>query len=85
MPDFVDRIHTDHNDDDTESLLEQWKQAVESQYKRVDFISSSDIVYTANGEHNVEWPPERYEHLLQLREQALITARERKVHYVLVI
>ena len=76
------RIHTDHNEDETDKLLAEWKDGVESLYQHVDLYSSMDVVYAESGVN--DWPSERFEHLLKLKERALNVAKERRVDYVLV-
>lgn len=66
-------VRTDHNEDNTSAILQEWCAGVEPLYSNVDFESSAEWLYPDRDPF--QWPDERYDHITKLRQQALDAAR----------
>ncbi|EDV27520.1 uncharacterized protein TRIADDRAFT_21834 [Trichoplax adhaerens] len=76
-------IATDNNQDQTEEMLVEWKSQVESDYHRVEIMTSNN--YSLQTDLSLQWTPSRYRHLLQLRQLALAAALKYWADYVLFV
>ena len=82
LPSTTPRIRTDHNEDETAAILQEWSRNVQSLYANVDFYSTSEVSYVTSNPFDM--PDERYTLIAQLRQKALDTARTANVDYLLV-
>lgn len=81
---LICRIQTDHNEDKTEQRLKEWMKHAKLMYRNVKLYSnSSEEVYVDSNGPN-EWSISRYEHVAQLRQNALDEARAQGTDYLLV-
>ena len=76
------RVRTDHNEDNTSAILQEWCAGVEPLYSNVDFESSAEWLYPDRDPF--QWPDERYDHITKLRQQALDAARAGGHNYLFV-
>lgn len=78
-------IVCDHTQDDSALQIESWVKAVEKQYARVDFEHVKGPWHYPKQKNDLSWTEERYLRLLELRQTALIKARESWSDYILYI
>ncbi|KAF6022292.1 CERCAM [Bugula neritina] len=79
-------ISTDHNEDDTESVLKTWIDAMKPLYHNINLtIGESSRYVDEAGEHLGHWSEMRYDHVIRLRQEALDLARHRWSDYLLMI
>lgn len=69
------RIRADHSVDNTIPMLREWIQRVAHYYHTVDyaFEERPQVYALEKGPH--DWPSARFNHLIDLRDQALQEAR----------
>ena len=79
---FFFRIVSDGNQDQTLRILNKWIPSVEKTYKRIfkRLIPHSEKVLVA-----AQWTPERFRHVMELKEEALDKARSTDADYIWVI
>lgn len=80
---FDYRIRSDHNEDNSVEILRKWISVVQHQYHSIhtEFLSSPP--YRLSEEKGpAHWPPERFTHIIQLREEALSAGRNLWADYV---
>ena len=77
---FFFRIVSDGNQDQTLRILNKWIPSVEKTYKRIfkRLIPHSVLVAA-------QWTPERFRHVMELKEEALDKARSTGADYIWVI
>ncbi|XP_076821530.1 procollagen galactosyltransferase 1-like [Clavelina lepadiformis] len=78
-------IVTDHNTDKSAQLLETWVKHIRNEYHRVDYESVQSEWYYEGQKSNMDWPEERHVRLLQLRQQALVKARDQWADFILYV
>lgn len=76
------RIRTDHNEDDTLSMLREWSDRVRPLYSRVDLVHEKEWLFADR--HPLLMTDERYVHISRLRQEGLTEARRSGVQYLLV-
>ncbi|XP_071980637.1 inactive glycosyltransferase 25 family member 3 isoform X2 [Engystomops pustulosus] len=74
---------TDHNEDDTAAVLLQWMESVRPLYRSVVWRAQEAPRWYPEETGPKEWPKERYEHVMRLRQEALDYARKNKADYIL--
>ena len=74
-------IQTDHNQDNTPSLLAEWVENARGYYNDITFNTSSHISYTQSLGPS-DWEEDRYIHLMKIRQNVLDHARSRNIRYV---
>lgn len=68
-------IRTDHNEDNTTYVIYEWALHVQHLYHRIDFNFSIEPFGYEGEKGPYDWPDARFNHLIDLREQALLQAR----------
>lgn len=76
------RIKTDHNEDDTLSVLTEWTENVRALYSSVTLINEEE--WLLSNRDPLKMTDERYERISQLRQEGLEEARRSGAHYLLV-
>ena len=78
----INRVRSDHNLDNTATVLEVWCSAARDVYSSVDCHLSEDIVY------DLRYPPsdsdEQYQHAASVQQEALEAARQSGADYLFV-
>ncbi|KAM3910974.1 inactive glycosyltransferase 25 family member 3 [Leptodactylus fuscus] len=74
---------TDHNEDTTKDVLQQWLESVHLLYHSVVWRAHEVPRWYPEETGPKEWPKERHEHVMKLRQEALDYAREKKADYIL--
>ncbi|XP_075229791.1 glycosyltransferase 25 family member [Lycorma delicatula] len=70
-------IRSDHNEDKSPDILQEWLSQWASRYQGVDIVLSPSPPYRLPDELGPShWPLSRYSHIINLREQALTIARQ---------
>ncbi|KAL1456416.1 hypothetical protein WDU94_001147, partial [Cyamophila willieti] len=77
-------IHSDHNIDNSSSIVKTWLVENQHKYHHVDSVFDPEP-YSDLDEDVAYWPEERYTHMINLRESALISARKLWADYILVL
>ena len=79
------RIRSDHNEDATPEVLRDW---ISLAHKNYDYHSINSEILSSppnrlkDEEGPAHWTPLRFTHVIQLREEALDTARQMWADYV---
>jgi len=75
-------IRSDHNEDNTTKILQEWSQNVKHLYHRVLLnVSNTPSHYDDAGGPGV-WSESRYRHMMYLRQRALDSARKQWADYI---
>ncbi|XP_075041197.1 inactive glycosyltransferase 25 family member 3 [Mixophyes fleayi] len=74
---------TDHNEDTTLEVLQKWLESVQPLYNSVVWTSQERPRWYSEEIGPKQWPKERYEQVMKLRQQALNYAKEHKADYIL--
>lgn len=75
-------IRSDHNEDKTSKILQEWSQNVKHLYHRV-LVNVSDTPHKYDDAVGpAEWPDSRYRQMMYLRQKALDSARKQWVDYL---
>lgn len=77
-------IKSDHNIDGTVEILETWLSTTEHLYHSVDVSLNREEIGFPNEKGPVHWTNDRFQHMIQLREEALIMARKKWADFILV-
>ena len=78
------RIRTDHNEDNTGAVLQEWVRNVKPLYHRVLInVTKSPKLYD-DSQGPADWSDKRYERLMLLRQKALDVARKQWADYLFV-
>lgn len=79
---FCFRIRSDHNIDNSSQILNKWLKTSGKTYHSVD-VKIVDKPKKYNDENGpAHWPHSRFQHIVELRETALKTARDRWADYI---
>ena len=81
---FLSRIRSDHNEDNTSKILQEWSQNVKNLYHRVLINVSSTASHYEDASSPGEWSESRYQHMMYLRQRALDGARKQWADYLFV-
>ncbi|XP_073397174.1 LOW QUALITY PROTEIN: inactive glycosyltransferase 25 family member 3 [Dendrobates tinctorius] len=76
---------TDHNEDGTLKVLQRWLESVRPSYRSVVWRAQESPRWYPEETGPKQWPEERYEHVMKLRQEALDYAREIQADYILFI
>lgn len=76
------RIRTDHNEDETLSMLSEWTDKVSPLYSSIDLGHEEEWLYASR--EPLLMTEERYTQISQLRQEGLEEARTSGAHYLLV-
>lgn len=68
-------IYTDHNVDQTADMVNTWAEAMSDGYHNVNVTSAEGDTFFPDEERAQKWTPERYWHVIHLREEAIHVAR----------
>ncbi|CAH2316236.1 inactive glycosyltransferase 25 family member 3 isoform X1 [Pelobates cultripes] len=74
---------TDHNEDQTSKVLQDWLEGVRPLYHTVEWIAQETPSWYPEETGPKQWPKERYEHVMRLRQEALDYARRNNADYIL--
>uniref|UniRef100_A0A8C5PP07 Cerebral endothelial cell adhesion molecule n=1 Tax=Leptobrachium leishanense TaxID=445787 RepID=A0A8C5PP07_9ANUR len=77
------RCATDHNEDYTRWVLQDWLEAVQPMYRAVEWKAQDSPRWYPEEIGPKEWPKQRYEHVMKLRQEALDYARQSGANYIL--
>uniref|UniRef100_A0A915KWE6 Uncharacterized protein n=1 Tax=Romanomermis culicivorax TaxID=13658 RepID=A0A915KWE6_ROMCU len=81
-------IRTDHNIDDTRAILDRWVDAVGEFYHKIDYKIDQEILEGGykNERGPFDWsPPERHNHVIKLKQEALQAAKNQWADYIIYI
>uniref|UniRef100_A0A2K6B3S9 procollagen galactosyltransferase n=1 Tax=Macaca nemestrina TaxID=9545 RepID=A0A2K6B3S9_MACNE len=78
-------VATDHNMDNTSTVLREWLVAVKNLYHSVEWRPAEEPRSYPDEEGPKHWSDSRYEHVMKLRQAALKSARDMWADYILVI
>ncbi|OCT57947.1 procollagen galactosyltransferase 1 isoform X1 [Xenopus laevis] len=76
---------TDHNEDETLDVLQDWVEAVHPLYHSLQWKADVAPRWYPQETGPKDWPKERYEHVMKLRQEALTYAREKQAHYIMYV
>lgn len=85
MPAF--RIRSDHNEDNSEEIIDTWLSTSKDKYHSVLWNRDPDSPLSerrANETSIFHWPEERFRAMMEMKEEALSHARNIWADYVLV-
>ncbi|XP_077504632.1 procollagen galactosyltransferase 1-A-like isoform X3 [Amblyomma americanum] len=68
-------IYTDHNVDNTAEIVNSWAEEVSNDYHNVNVTREDGDAFFPDEEGLQKWTPERYWHIIRLREEAIHVAR----------
>nr|CAD7457393.1 unnamed protein product [Timema tahoe] len=77
------RIRSDHNEDKTLEILKKWLSSLDGYYHSINaelLSSPPERLKDETGPAN--WPSSRFTHIMQLREEALMSARQAWADYI---
>ncbi|KAM8933898.1 inactive glycosyltransferase 25 family member 3 [Pelodytes ibericus] len=74
---------TDHNEDQTSQVLQEWLQGVRTLYHSVEYTAQETPRWYPEETGPKQWPKERYEKVMKLRQEALNYALKNKADYIL--
>uniref|UniRef100_A0A8C4F8U1 procollagen galactosyltransferase n=1 Tax=Dicentrarchus labrax TaxID=13489 RepID=A0A8C4F8U1_DICLA len=78
-------VATDHNKDNTTSILRDWLVKVQSLYHYVEWRPKEEPSHYRDEDGPKQWTDLRYEHVMKLRQVALESAREMWADYFMVV
>ncbi|XP_003817838.4 procollagen galactosyltransferase 1 isoform X1 [Pan paniscus] len=78
-------VATDHNMDNTSTVLREWLVAVKSLYHSVEWRPAEEPRSYPDEEGPKHWSDSRYEHVMKLRQAALKSARDMWADYILFV
>ncbi|XP_070837111.1 procollagen galactosyltransferase 1 [Chaetodon trifascialis] len=78
-------VATDHNKDNTTSILRDWLVKVQNFYHYVEWRPKEEPRHYEDEDSPKEWTDLRYEHVMKLRQVALESAREMWADYFMVV
>ena len=81
---IISRIRSDHNEDNTSKVLQEWAQNVKQLYHRVLINVSDTPSDYENSAGPAEWLESRYKQMMYLRQKALDSARKQWADYLFV-
>lgn len=76
------RIRSDHNIDNSSYILNKWLQTSGKDYHSVDVKIDDESKKYEDESGPAHWPHSRFQHIVELRESALRTARYHWVDYI---
>lgn len=84
MRDF--RIQSDHNEDNSEEIINEWLSEWEQAYHSVHVDLQPSPPYHIRGESGpAHWPDTRFSHIIDLREKALYFSKSVWADYIWVL
>lgn len=78
------RIRSDHNEDNTSKILQEWSKNVKHLYHRVLLNVSDTPGHYNDSSGPGEWSEDRYRNMMYLRQRALDSARKQWADYLFV-
>ncbi|XP_059892784.1 procollagen galactosyltransferase 1 [Gadus macrocephalus] len=78
-------VATDHNEDNTTSILRDWLTTVQNLYHYVEWRPKEQPSEYPDGDSPKQWTNLRYAHVMKLRQAALDSAREMWADYFLAV
>ncbi|XP_065200930.1 glycosyltransferase 25 family member [Planococcus citri] len=75
-------IRSDHNEDNSATIVQEWVKAVISDYHSVDLEVGSASKRFRDEDGIAHWSDLRYKHIIELREKSLNLAREKWADYI---
>lgn len=76
------RIRCDHNIDNSSRILNKWIKSSGTVYHSVDVKVDDEPNKYDDESGPAHWPHSRFQHIVELRESALRTARDRWADYI---
>jgi len=76
------RIRSDHNIDNSTLILNKWLKTSGAVYHSVNVKIDNDSTKYDDESGPAHWPHSRFQHIVQLRESALQTARDSWADYI---
>ncbi|XP_053328841.1 inactive glycosyltransferase 25 family member 3 [Spea bombifrons] len=74
---------TDHNEDATSQVLQEWLEGARPSYRSVEWTAQEVPRWYPEETGPKHWPNERYENVMKLRQEALNFALRNKADYIL--
>ncbi|KAL0851686.1 hypothetical protein ABMA28_000019 [Loxostege sticticalis] len=80
-------FHSDFNEDKSDEILTKWVERYESDYNGVQLTTNSSSIgqLQPDQEHPHHWSPQHFEHVINLREQALDFIRKLWADYIFMV
>ena len=75
-------IYTDHNEDNTSVILQEWATNALSTYRSIEYEQQTEWTYSSK--EPFEWHHDRLQHICTLRQRAMDDARSLGADYVFV-
>lgn len=79
---FLSRIRSDHNIDNSSHILNKWLTTSGMVYHSVDVKIDDEPKKYKDESGPAHWPHSRFQHMVELRESALRSARHHWVDYI---
>lgn len=77
-------IRSDHNEDNSDEIVERWLNQTASEYHSVNVRLGGVATKQKSNFAMFEWTDERYMHIIKLKEEALQQAKKMLADYILV-
>ena len=81
---FGHRIRSDHNEDNTSKILQEWARNIKNLYHRVLINVSDTPSHYDDAVGPGMWSESRYRQMMYLRQRALESARKQWADYIFV-
>ncbi|XP_048774539.1 procollagen galactosyltransferase 1-like isoform X2 [Ostrea edulis] len=78
-------IRSDHNEDDTASILRKWTEANRDVYHHVDMVIDESAKKYEDAEGPLDWSDERFDRVITLREEAVQATRKAWADYLFML
>ncbi|XP_046336302.1 inactive glycosyltransferase 25 family member 3-like [Haliotis rufescens] len=78
-------FRSDHNIDNSSAMLQEWITAVQPLYHRIDVKIDNTTARYPNEKSNCDWTEERFDNVIQLRQEALDDARNVWADYLFML
>ncbi|XP_052221589.1 glycosyltransferase 25 family member-like isoform X2 [Dreissena polymorpha] len=78
-------IRSDHNEDNSTSMVSTWIKAVEHLYNNVEFVYDDSYTKYEDAKSPCDWSDQRFKHVMHLRDKALHAARLQWADYLFMI
>jgi collagen beta-1,O-galactosyltransferase len=69
-------IRSDHNEDNSTLIVNEWLLHVRNEYNDVDFKDDASESSYSDASGPLDWSPKHFQHVIHLRQQALDVARK---------
>jgi len=86
---LIDRIRSDHNEDNTPAILRTWSRKIDDagKYHSISsqIVDAPPFRQSDQGNSPVPWTSKRFRHVIRLKEEALRVAKRLWADYIWVI